>query len=108
MLVGVAGRRTAFCVLCAVAFFSSMRWSFAQVPVEAAADQLGLLDSDKPSLKSRKTLVYDYWRDVVERGLKEREKKYLSVEFVEQSIGSAAAPAPRNEDVPVNGHSVPS
>jgi predicted SnoaL-like aldol condensation-catalyzing enzyme len=55
----------------------------AQLPVEAHANQLELLESADPGLAAHKRLVFDFWRTVNEAHQVEHAGDYLAPEYVE-------------------------
>jgi predicted SnoaL-like aldol condensation-catalyzing enzyme len=66
---------------------------FAQLPVETAADQPALLDSDDASLAANKQLVFDFWRVVRQARRVDRASEYLAESYVEHdpTIGTSRA-----------------
>jgi predicted SnoaL-like aldol condensation-catalyzing enzyme len=58
---------------------------FAQLPVQAAADQEKLLASPDPRVAANKRLVYDFWREVFEAHHMELADKYMAEGYIQHN-----------------------
>jgi predicted SnoaL-like aldol condensation-catalyzing enzyme len=58
---------------------------FAQVPVEAGADQEKMLASSDPRVAANKRLVFDFWRQVFEGHHLEAVDKYLTEGYIQHN-----------------------
>jgi predicted SnoaL-like aldol condensation-catalyzing enzyme len=55
------------------------------VPVVAHPDQRRLLESAMPALAANKTLVYDYWRNIIVAGNANDVPRYLATDYIEHN-----------------------
>ena len=79
--------------------------TFAQLPVETAADQPTLLDSADTSLRGNKRLVFEFWRVVRQARHVDRAPEYLAEDYIEHGpnapSGRAALMAALSQSPPV-------
>ncbi len=72
----------------AAVLLSGLGWTtptHAQVPPEAAKDQLALLASPDPKLARNKKHVFDFWRIVYEGGHVDQAPKYMAPEYIQHN-----------------------
>jgi predicted SnoaL-like aldol condensation-catalyzing enzyme len=79
--------------LAAACFATLTATALAQLPVEIAANQPALLDSDDALLAANKQLVFDFWRVVRQAHRVDRASEYLAESYIEHdpTIGTSRA-----------------
>ena len=70
-------------------FMVSSTRTFAQLPVKPLASQSQLLKSDNQTLEGNKKLVYDMWREFLERGHMEVAEKYFDENYMQHNPNAA-------------------
>lgn len=82
-------------------------------PLEVAADQHALLESDDPKLARNKQHVYDFWRIVYEAGHMDRAAEFMTPEYIQHNpnvesgrdafVRTMSAARPKRPVEPVSG-----